>query len=207
LPFSRAQLLALSLALAAVFALTALPFSVLAAEFRTTEKIKHYRVSGTTGPELYASIGENGPRISGGRRTIALTQWDLKWRRDYRPQGSACTLRSAKPFFTLIYTLPKPAAKLRGATARQWKTFYDGLTAHEKVHGAYARDMVATILRTTVGLTVEGDPRCRKIRAEVLKRVKAALAEYNARSRAFDREEMAAGGTVERLIGRLLEGG
>ncbi|MGI9356317.1 MAG: DUF922 domain-containing protein [Rhizobiaceae bacterium] len=201
---------ALFLVLAAYFTFVALPASQ-AANFKTTERVKHYSVSGTTGPELYASIGQNGPRISGGRRTIALTDWDLKWRRDYRPQsgsgGQSCRLRSAKPFFTLIYTLPKPTARLRGATARYWKIFYDGLAAHEKIHGAYASDMVATIIRTTVGLTVENDPRCRKIRAQVLTRVKAALTAYNERSRAFDRHEMAAGGVVERLVRLLLESG
>lgn len=195
-------------ALAALF-LTALFLATpaQAAEFKTVERIKHYSVSGKTGPQLYESIGKNGPRIRGGRPTIALTSWDLKWRRNYQPRGSACTLVSAKPFFTITYTLPKPAAKLRGATARHWKVFAAGIAAHEKVHGKYARAMVDTIIRTTVSLTVEGDPKCRKIRAEVLKRVKAALATYNVRSRAFDREEMAAGGNVHALILRLLEGG
>ena len=99
----------------------------LAAEWQPNHITKTYPVSGTTPIELYTSIGENGPVIGDGRRTIATTVWDLKWRRNYQPEGSACVLKSALPFLTVITTLPKPKAKLSGETARRWSAFADGI--------------------------------------------------------------------------------
>ena len=188
------------------FSLTALPFCVpaQAAKWKAVEQIKHYTISGTTGRALYVSIGRNGPRIGDGRATIAHTNWDLRWRRKYRPRDKACTLVSARPFFTITYTLPKPAAKLPRPVARQWKTFAKGIAVHEKVHGTYARAMVNQIIDATVSLTVENDPKCRKIRSEVLTRVKAAYADYKAKGSAFDRAEMAVGGSVRGLVEGLL---
>ena len=176
-----------------------------AAGWQPVERVKHYAVSGKTGAELYFSIGENGP-LTGKARAIALTLWDLKWRRDYQAEGSACVLKSAIPFLTITYTLPKPKVKLDGAAARLWKTFIDGIAAHEKVHGADIAAMTDGIITATAGLRMENDPGCRLIRAEVLKRVEAANEDYKAKSRAFDREEMAKDGNIQQLILALVNG-
>lgn len=171
-----------------------------AAEWQPKEQVKTYAISGTTPIELYESIGENGPVIGGGRRTIAVTNWDLKWRRNYQPEGSACVLKSALPFLTITYSLPKPSAKLTGAAAANWKRFSDGITAHEKVHGKDIIAMTEQIIADTVGLRIENDPDCKLIRAEVLKRVQAAADDYKAKARAFDSIEMSDGGNVHQLI-------
>jgi predicted secreted Zn-dependent protease len=176
-----------------------------AADWQPRERVKHYPISGATAPELYAAIGESGPLI-GKVRTIALTEWELKWRRDYQPDGPACVLKSALPFLTITTTLPKPKSKLGDPAARLWKVFIDGIAAHEKVHAADIRAMTDRIIAATVGLTVENDPQCKLIRAEVLKIVKAANEAYKAKSRAFDRVEMAKGGNVQLLILGLING-
>lgn len=190
---------------AAALALGCLTASAQSADWQPAGRIRYYPVSGATGPELYFSIGENGP-LAGAARAIALTGWDLKWRRDYQPQGAACVLTSAKPFLTITTTLPKPAAKLREPAARLWKTFIDGITAHEKVHAADIVAMTEEIIDATVGLRIENDPGCKLIRAEVLKRVKAANEGYKAKARAFDTAEMSNGANVQRLILGLVNG-
>ena len=180
----------------------------MAAKWKATEKVKHYSITGSTGRALYVAIGKKGPRLKGGRQTIAHTTFDLKWRRNYKPvklgNGKACRLVSAKPFFTIIYTLPRVVSKMPPYMEREWKIFYAGIAEHEKVHGVYAREMVAQIIDTTVGLTVQNDPKCKKIRTEVLERVKTAYADYKAKGRIFDRTEMSAGGNVRGLVGKLL---
>lgn len=191
------------LAIAVVF--FAIAFPAQAAEWQAREQVKSYAISGTTGPELYASIGEKGPLI-GKTRTIALTNWDLKWSRTYEPQGSSCRLVSAKPFLTITYSLPKPASTLGSATGHHWKTFIDGIAAHEKVHGGDIRAMVDDIIAATVGLTIENDPACKLIRSEVLTLVKAANEAYKIKSRTFDQAEMSDGGNVHRLILGLVNG-
>ena len=187
------------------FTFAILAFPAQAADWQPVERVKHYEISGTTAPELYTSIGESGPLI-GKTRTIALTNWDLKWRRDYQAEGTGCVLKSALPFLTITYSLPKPSAKLPDTTARLWKTFIDGIAAHEKVHGGDIETMVDDIIAATVGLTVENDPQCKKIRAQVLSLVKAANEAYKAKSRAFDSAEMSNGGNVHRLILGLVNG-
>lgn len=189
---------------AALFLFTA-ALPVNAQDWQPREQIKFYAVTGTTGPELYASIGERGPLI-GKTRTIALTNWELKWRRDFRPDGSACVLKSAIPFLTISYSLPKPSAKLSSSAAVHWKSFSDGIAAHEKVHGSDIIAMVDEIIAATVGLREENDPGCKAIRAQVLQRVTAANDAYKAKSRAFDSLEMTEGGNVHRLILGLVNG-
>jgi predicted secreted Zn-dependent protease len=176
-----------------------------AADWAPIERTVHYTISGSTAPELYASIGEAGPLI-GKTRTIALTNWELKWSRQYEPRDGACVLVSAKPFLTITYSLPKPAAKLSGAVAGRWKIFMNGITAHEKVHGADIAAMVDQIIAATVGLHVENDPQCKAIRVQVLARVKAANEAYKAKSRTFDNTAMSDGGTVQQLILELVNG-
>ena len=189
---------------AALFLFTA-ALPVNAQDWQPREQIKFYAVTGTTGPELYASIGERGPLI-GKTRTIALTNWELKWRRDYRPEGSACVLKSAIPFLTINYSLPKPSAKLSGSAAVHWQSFSNGIAAHEKLHGRDIIAMVDEIIAATVGLRVDNDPGCKAIRAQVLQRVTAANETYKAKSRAFDSLEMTEGGNVHRLILGLVNG-
>ncbi len=189
--------------LALLFALISLPSQ--AADWQARDVVRHYAVSGAVGPELYAAIGEAGPLI-GQTRAIAHTNWDLKWSRKYVPEGSACVLKSAKPFLTIITTLPKPTAKLAAPAARFWQSFIDGIAAHEKVHAAGIRAMTEGIIAATAGLTVHNDPGCKLIRAEVLKLVTEANEDYKARSRVFDRAEMADGGNVHRLILGLVNG-
>lgn len=178
-----------------------------AEEWTATEQVKTYAVNGTSGIELYTSIGERGPSVGVGR-AIAHTTFDLKWSRDYRPQpDGSCRLVSARPWLTITYTLPKPAQKLPAGTARLWQTFIDGISSHEKVHGVQIREMVETILRTTVGLTVADDPKCQKIRQEMQTPLAAASQEQRRRSREFDQVEMRDGGNVHRLILGLVNGG
>jgi predicted secreted Zn-dependent protease len=194
-----------------LFFLLALTFPAHAAEWKAKEIIAHYTVTGTTGIALYQSIGENGPEISGGisgkRRTVAVTEYDLKWRRDYQFENGNCRLVSAVPILTITYRLPKAKAALPAGVKRNWAAFVSGIEAHERVHGQHIIEMTQAIIAATVGLEVAGDSGCKAIRAEVLARVKAEVANYKARARAFDGVEMAKGGTVERLILALVNGG
>ena len=180
----------------------------MAADFKINEIVKSYAISGTTGPELYASIGERGPVVgSMGTRTIAHTTFDLKWSRKYEPQADgSCMLVSARPFMTITYTLPKPSSKLSAGMRARWQSFIDGLTRHEKVHGDHMKEMLDRILATTVGQSVPNDPKCQKIRKHIQTPLSEASLEQRRRSAEFDRVEMNNGGNVHRLILALVNG-
>jgi predicted secreted Zn-dependent protease len=187
---------ALALVCAALM-LAALPARAL--DWTATEETVHYAIDGASGMALYQSIGANGPVVS-LKRAIARTDNELLWGRDYVPQGTACRLAEIRPFLTITYTLPRPRGALDGAVAAKWSAFIAGITTHEEVHGALMRSMVDDIIAQTDGLVVADDPGCRKIRAEVERRVIAAHARYKAQNRAFEASEMAPGGNIRGLI-------
>ncbi|UDL89322.1 DUF922 domain-containing protein [Mesorhizobium sp. PAMC28654] len=172
------------------------------------EKVETYAISGQTGEQLYRSIGENGPLIRGAKtRTIAYTNFKLTWVRDYQHRGKDCVLASAKPKLIVTYTLPKAAGPLPPAVQKSWDVFIAGVTAHEKVHGASMIQMVHDIEAATIGLTVPDDPKCSKIRDEVVRRLDAISKARVQGSRDFDRVEFGQGGNLQMLIRDLLIGG
>lgn len=176
------------------------------AEWQAVENVEPYAISGTSGAELYASIGEQGPKI-GIRRAVAYTDFKLTWSRDYQPQGGTCTLVSARPKLVITYRLPKPSGQLPAATRKRWETFIAGIRAHEQMHGKIIIDMVKAIEMATVGLSVPDDPNCKRIREEMTKRLSLLSLEQRQRSREFDRTEMSNGGNVHQLILALVNGG
>ncbi len=184
----------------------ALP-SAARADWQAIEKVESYAIEGRSGPELYASIGQRGPVIGKGKRTIAYTTFVLTWQRDYRPQGNACVLVSARPKLTIIYKLPKPSAALGGATHKTWEIFFNGVRDHERVHGEMIKDMVKQIEAYSVGLTVADDPSCRKIREQLTARLSELSQAQRQRSRDFDKVEFGEGGNLQRLVYGLVTGG
>lgn len=177
------------------------------AGWKPAERIETYRVSGRSGIELYRSIGEHGPNIGVGR-AIAYTDFKLLWSRDYRPQpDGSCTLVTARPSLTITYRLPKAPGDLPAATQRAWKTFLDGITAHEKIHGDIIVDMVRQIEAVSIGLSAPNDPGCQKVRQALQEKLGPLSQEQRRRSRDFDRDEMRDGGNVHQLILALVNGG
>ncbi|MCR9137628.1 MAG: DUF922 domain-containing protein [Alphaproteobacteria bacterium] len=188
----------------AALLLTALPTR---ADIRATEVEKTYSISGTTGMALYQSIGARGPILRGGASSaIAKTDFDLKWGRDYKRDGNDCVLAVVRPFLTITYTLPKPANTLPPDVAARWRDFIAGIRAHEAVHGQYVTEMAQQIYDTTLGFRQDNDPNCKTIRNAIQTPLKAAFARYKARNRAFEQAEMAAGGNVQQLILKLING-
>lgn len=176
------------------------------AEGQFVERVDAYAITGTSGAELYASIGEHGPLVGNGVRTIAHTNFKLTWTRKYEPRGNACTLASARPKLIVTYTLPEPSGKLPAALQRRWAVFIDGIRRHEKVHGDHIREMVARIEQTTIGVTVQNDPNCKKIREEIKTPLSQASLAQRQQSRDFDRIEMGEGGNIRRLVLELVNG-
>lgn len=190
-----------------VCAMVALAPGTASANWQPVEKVVHYNVSGSSGIELYRSIGQNGPQVGVGR-AIAYTDFDLLWSRDYRPQpDGSCTLVSARPSLTITYRLPRASGDMPAGTRRLWETFIEGVTAHEKIHGDFIVDLVKAIEATSVGLSAPNDPQCQKVRAELQSRLGPLSQEQRRRSQEFDRVELRDGGNVHRLVLDLVNGG
>jgi predicted secreted Zn-dependent protease len=122
-------------------------------------------------------------------------------------RAATIVLATAKPKLIITYVLPKPANVLPASVEANWESFISGVRDHERVHGDYIVEMVKQIEAATVGLTVPGDPNCRKIRDEMTKRLGALSQEQRQRSRDFDQVELSPGGNVHTLILQLVNGG
>lgn len=175
------------------------------AEWQAVEKEALYAITGQTGAELYASIGDRGPKAGLGR-AIAHTNFKLTWTRKYEEQAGACVLTTAKPKLIITYTLPKPAKPLPSGTRENWEVFIAGVRKHELVHGDFIKEMVRAIEQATLGLTVPDDPKCQKIRTEMTKRLGALSQAQRQRSRDFDQVELTDGGNIHQLILKLVNG-
>ncbi|WP_208248910.1 DUF922 domain-containing protein [Rhizobium sp. T1470] len=175
------------------------------AEWQPVEQVRTYAVTGSSGAALYDSIGEKGPEL-GGSRAVAHTTFKLTWTRKYERRGNACVLAAARPKLIITYTLPKPAVELSAVTQASWATFIAGIETHERVHGDHIKEMVRDIEATSVGLSADDDPDCRKIRIELTKRLGELSARQRQRGRDFDKAEMSEGGNIRRLILQLVNG-
>jgi predicted secreted Zn-dependent protease len=176
-------------------------------QWQPVEQIQTYSITGDSGVDLYASIGERGPKIGKEVRAIAHTNFKLTWTRDYRPQpDGACTLVSARPKLIITYTLPKPASVLAPDLKKKWDVFIEGVRKHELVHGVIITDMVKEIERVSVGLSVADDPKCAKIRTELTAKLGEISKAQQKRSSDYDRMEMGEGGNVHQLILQLVNG-
>lgn len=193
------RLLHLTLASTLAFAAPA------AAEWPAIEKVETYAVSGSTGAELYASIGERGPKL-GITRAIAHTSFKLTWKRDYQTRGNDCVLASAVPTLVITTMLPKPSGNLPEPVRRNWQTFIEGVAAHESVHGDHIKAMVKEIEKATIGLAEANDPQCRKIREKMQPVLGEISRAERQKQRDFDKVEFADGGNLHRLVLALVNG-
>lgn len=176
------------------------------ADWEAVERVEPYSISGTSGIELYQSIGANGPKIGIGR-AIAYTNFDLKWSRDYQPQpDGSCVLVTARPHLIITYALPKPSSSLSPAMQRNWDSFIEGIRVHERVHGEDIKEMVRAIEAFSVGLTAPDDAGCQKVRQKLQARLGELSQAQRQKSRDFDRVEMSNGGNIHQLILTLVNG-
>lgn len=177
--------------------------------WQAVEKVQGYAIKGRTGPELYSSIGEHGPKVGSFKlRTIANTNFALTWSRKYeRQDDGSCMLVSARPKLTITYMLPRPSEKLPPSIRKNWDAFYNGVHAHERVHGDIIKGMVKEIEQLSIGFSAPDDPDCTRIRTELTKRLAEISLAQRQRSRDFDQVEMSDGGNVHQLILALVNGG
>jgi predicted secreted Zn-dependent protease len=175
------------------------------AQWKAREEVKTYPVTGSSGIELYSSIGENGPKAGQQVRAIAHTDFKLTWSRKYEPQpDGACTLVSAKPNLVITYMLPRLAAPISAGLQAKWAVFLDGVRRHEEVHGEMIRNLVRDIEKVSIGLSEAGDPKCTKVRAALQTKIGEIFRDHQQRNRDFDKVELSEGGNVHQLILKLV---
>ncbi len=191
--------------LAVAMCIASLPMTARA-EWQAVEKVKTYAITGTSGRELYDSIGERGPLLGPKVRAIAHTHFKLTWTRKYEPQpDGVCMITANVPKLIITYTLPKPSAQLPPSTRKSWQKFIAGVEAHERVHGGFIKDMVKEIEAVSIGFSVPDDPKCSKIRVELTKRLGEISNKERRRNSDFDKVEFSDGGNLQQLVLKLVK--
>lgn len=181
--------------------LTGMSAPAQAQQWKANEETKTYPIVGSSGIELYSSIGEKGPKAGQHVRAIAHTDFRLTWSRKYDPQpDGSCKLVSARPNLTITYMLPRPAAPLPPELQKKWATFVEGVRRHELVHGEQIKAMVTEIEKVSVGLMAASDPKCTKIRADLTSKLGEISRARQRASQDFDKVELGEGGNVHQLI-------
>lgn len=174
-------------------ALGACAFVAFVAPALAAEPVKEsfYAISGKTGMELYRSIGERGP-AGGGH--VAQTNFKLTWKRLFDERGGDCFLVYAKPVLTITQTYPKPSNKLSSDMQRRWDKFLSGIRKHEQTHVRMIGEMVSATEASLVGMSVQGDPTCAKVKAAVKQRINEGYEAHRDRTRQYDRTDLGMGG-------------
>lgn len=191
--------------LAVAMSIALLPIAAHA-DWQAVETTETYAITGTSGRELYDSIGERGPLLGPKVRAIAHTDFKLTWTRKYEPQpDGVCTITVNIPKLIITYTLPKPSAQLPASTRKSWQKFIAGVEAHERVHGGFIKDMVKEIEAMSVGFSVPDDPKCSKIRVELTKRLGEISNKERQKNSEFDKVEFSDGGNLQQLVLKLVK--
>jgi predicted secreted Zn-dependent protease len=183
-----------------------LPNMLHEADWQAVEHVQAYAVAGKTGAELYASIGERGPKGWKCRPRHGLYQLQADLDAEIRAAGQCLCPDGCPAKLIITYVLPKPAERLPPPIAKSWDVFISGVHQHELVHGELIKDMVKKIEAVSVGLTVADDPKCQKIRTELTARLGQLSRAQRQQSRDFDQAELNSGGNIHQLVLALING-
>lgn len=175
--------------------------------WQPVEQVSTYGITGDSGVDLYASIGERGPKVGAQVRAIAHTDFKLTWTRKYEPQpDGSCRITVAKPKLIITYTLPKPAVTLAPELKSKWDIFIAGVRKHEAVHGVFITDMVKEIERVSLSISAPNDPKCAKLRTDLQMKLGEISRAHRQRNADFDKLELSNGGNVHQLILQFVNG-
>ena len=165
-----------------------------------------YSISGKDGNALLDAMDRRGPKHGFLTRAIAQTSYTVSWTVDWKEQAGACRVTNADATLSITYTYPQVKGTMPPNLQRRWVRFIAGVRKHEETHGQLARQMVGAAEKSLKDISYATDPRCRKTKAELKKRIALIYAKYEARQVEFDRVEHGEGGNVERLVTLLGKG-
>lgn len=168
-----------------------------------TVKMRNYVIAGKTGEALLAAMDRKGPKHGFLTRAIAQTRYSVGWKIEWGETRTACRVKSVDGELAITYTYPRVGGPVSPELRRRWGRFLSGVRKHEEMHGAIARQMIKKAEKSVSKLTIQNDPKCRKSRKEVKRRIDAIYAEYEKKQINFDAREHRDGGPVEGLIAAL----
>ena len=169
-----------------------------AARILLKETTSYYSVGGSNGQEIFKSMLEKGPKISGRLgHFLATTEIEYEFPNfTMEVVGGKCVPKNADIIVKANYTYPKwkGSAKASSATRRAWKNFSREVVWHEKQHVKiameYAKEM-EKVLRTTFGYT---SMNCSDLSWKLGLKARRMGSKHNRLQKRFDRKDLRRGG-------------
>ncbi|MCB1420688.1 MAG: DUF922 domain-containing protein [Notoacmeibacter sp.] len=167
---------------------------------RTSVKTTYYSISGTTGMDLFRDMNRKGPRHAFMKKAMAQTQYRTMPRGKMIWKNGMCSVQDGGYSLDLTYVYPKPASRLSGRLAANWKAFMADTYRHEKVHGRLAMEMANKLDSTLRRFRMKDSRTCGHALSRLSGQINAIYAEYKKRQVAFDVAEHRKGGKVEKSV-------
>lgn len=162
------------------------------------EKTQYYSVSGSTGQEIFKSMLEKGPKISGrSGHFLATTEIEYEFPNfTMELVDGKCVPKNADVVVKASYTLPKwrGSGKATSSTRRAWKKFAREVIWHEKEHVSIAvkhAEEMEKVLRTTIGYA---SLNCSDFSWKLGIKARRVGSKHNRMQKRFDRKDLRRGG-------------
>lgn len=161
-----------------------LPMSViLQAEVVVKEDYSYYTVYPSSLDTVIESLNSTSPIRQDGKLFHGRADYDIKWDVSWSYNAKACWLTTVKVNLVNTYTMPKLVTSNEEIKHR-WSQWYPRLMAHEKNHGAMAKQTAYDLHNGLVGLPAK--PTCELLYAAAEKLAKPFLAELDAKNIEYD---------------------
>ncbi len=157
------------------------------AEPQLHEYDDYYDIQGQSAEQLRAQMNALRPMEQGGKFD-ADTQWEVKWRFDYREKNQTCELTRSQVSVDITYHLPRWTNEDQADSPLQsrWENYMKHLRLHESGHaqnGEKAAAEIADMLKNFAPFST-----CAELEEMADERAQQIIAEHNAWDREYDRE-------------------
>lgn len=187
-------LLGLAVILAIIFSSPLNPISQSHARVILKEKVKYYRVTGSTGAELYKSMVKNGPDHGGNKRNVlASTSFKFNFKNDnFTIRRNRCVLTNLDIVVDVTYTYPRwrGSKNASAETRKAWKKFEKIAVLHEKEHVKITRKFANDYERALKKSRRKASDDCAKQTVGEIFRTSYQIRKHERLHKRFDRRDL-----------------
>lgn len=154
---------------------------------KVKEKTNFYSIRGSGAAEFAESMSRNGPFSFQHRsRAWATASRDMSYQLTHLRSKKRCRVKRARVRMTITYTMPKlkNLKNVSGSERRKWKRMYRLLDQHERVHGAYYRQLASKTQRALRRLKPQ--KTCKQLERQAKKLVESLSEQDRKRNQKFD---------------------
>lgn len=162
------------------------------------EKVTYYKVTGSSGKDIFKSMLKNGPRV--GRRddhALATTEFDYQVKNiDVAVERGRCVAKKLDIVVSVKYLYPK-WRKSNGAskaTRAAWNKFEKAVIWHEGQHVKIAMDYAKEYEKVLKKMKLRVSNDCSQASALSKFGAMRAVLKHNRKQKQFDRRDLKRGG-------------